>query len=167
MYRVAGKDKDGLALFVCLRGTNKTETYHQKLMIMFGASNASPQLADALLADHRHRYNVRAAWRAGLLPNSGHFDHGLILKIQAYSTELYGSPSFSAFPNPADILGPEETDGVRALVADPALLKAFEPLKVAQESWRLTSVEQFVAERMGGYAAPFTSVQTVEEKKLF
>jgi hypothetical protein len=167
MYRVVGKDSDGLTLFASLRGTNKTEVYHQKIMIMFGMSNASPLLADALLADHRHRYNVRAAWRAGLLPISNHYDHALILKVQQYSSELYGSPELSAFPSPRDILGRHEVDGVRALVASETLLKAFECLRQPQPSWSLSKVETFVGERMGGYAAPFTPVHTMLEMKLY
>ena len=59
LYTVNGCDKNGLTLFHCIRGTNSVEGgVHNSIRKNFGSLNASPELADALLADFRHRHNV-------------------------------------------------------------------------------------------------------------
>jgi hypothetical protein len=54
-----GKDKDGLPLYRCYRGTNSLEDdAHQNTIRKFGLFGASPQLTDAAMAVYRLRYNL-------------------------------------------------------------------------------------------------------------
>lgn len=58
LYVKMSTDREGLAVYRCLRGTNSVEGgVHMLLMRIFGSLNASPELADAILADWRYRHN--------------------------------------------------------------------------------------------------------------
>ncbi|KAG2211076.1 hypothetical protein INT45_009770 [Circinella minor] len=58
-YFVHGRDKDGLTLYRCSRGTNSLEGgIHQNLIRSIGAFDASVEYVDALLADYRLRHNI-------------------------------------------------------------------------------------------------------------
>jgi hypothetical protein len=43
-------DKDGLPLYRCIPGTNKTKGLHQKLVMFFGHTRSGPQYSDLLLS---------------------------------------------------------------------------------------------------------------------
>jgi hypothetical protein len=59
VYQLEGVDKYGLNLYHCIRGTNSVEgSVHNPIRRNFASMNASPELADAMLADFRHRHNV-------------------------------------------------------------------------------------------------------------
>ncbi|MBT5895664.1 MAG: hypothetical protein HOH61_07150 [Rhodospirillaceae bacterium] len=75
-------DSDGLTLYKSMRGSNKTESYHQKLIRMLGAYNMSVPLADAIISEFNFRYSVKAGVRHRLLPDIGHYDHKLVYLIQ-------------------------------------------------------------------------------------
>jgi hypothetical protein len=52
----------GLTEYRCVRGTNNVEGgVHQNILMAFSSFSASPELADALLAEFRHRHNQRAS----------------------------------------------------------------------------------------------------------
>lgn len=58
-YYLMGKDRDGLPLYRCSRGTNSLEGgVHQNIIRKFGWFDASPQLADAALPVYRLRHNI-------------------------------------------------------------------------------------------------------------
>lgn len=60
-YRV-GKDRSGLSLYRCVRGTNGVEGgIHQNIIRFFGPFNASPQLAVCLLRDYVLIHNYRVS----------------------------------------------------------------------------------------------------------
>ena len=63
MYLETGVDSDGLTLYKSMRGSNKTESYHQKLIRMLGAYNMSVPLADAIISEFNFRYSVKAGVR--------------------------------------------------------------------------------------------------------
>ncbi|KAJ7291952.1 hypothetical protein C8J57DRAFT_1458569 [Mycena rebaudengoi] len=69
-------DKNHLTLYHCPRGTNSVEgAVHNPLRRNFAALNASPELADSLAADWRHRHNVDCgALHKNNLKYSGHYD---------------------------------------------------------------------------------------------
>ena len=81
-------DKDGLQIYHCIRGTNSVEgAIHNPIRQSFASLNASPELADALIADFRHRHNTDAGsfHKAGVR-YEGHYDPWLdheISKLQA------------------------------------------------------------------------------------
>ncbi|KAG2216993.1 hypothetical protein INT45_003031, partial [Circinella minor] len=58
-YFVRGRDKDGLTLYCCSRGSNSLEGgIHQNLIRSIRAFGASVEYVDALLADYRLRHNI-------------------------------------------------------------------------------------------------------------
>jgi hypothetical protein len=58
-YYKMGTDTDGLSLYRCYRGTNSLEGgVHQNIIRKFGSFGASPELADAAMADYRLRHNI-------------------------------------------------------------------------------------------------------------
>src|SRR6266446_6024563 len=60
VYTQEGIDKDGLLLYHCIRGTNSVEgAIHNPIRRNFASLNASPELADALIADFHHRHNTK------------------------------------------------------------------------------------------------------------
>ncbi|KAJ7174303.1 hypothetical protein C8R46DRAFT_88386 [Mycena filopes] len=72
-----GCDQAGLNLFHCIRGTNSVEgAVHTHIIKKFGSLNASPPLADALVADFRHRHNTEmdAVHIKGKTEYRGHHD---------------------------------------------------------------------------------------------
>jgi hypothetical protein len=81
MYYQMKVDKNGLPKYRCVRGTNSVEgSIHQKIVQQFGAFNASPQLADALLAEFRHRHNERCSIRN----RTNHPNIGILLFLNKY-----------------------------------------------------------------------------------
>ena len=59
LYQVRRKDKHGLNVYRCLRGTNSLEGgVHQNLNRRFGASNASVRLTVALMTEYKTRHNL-------------------------------------------------------------------------------------------------------------
>lgn len=77
LYVFEGTDEAGLNLYHNERGTNSVEgAVHTHIIRKFGSLNASPPLADALVADFRHRHNTEmdAVHIKGKSEYSGHYD---------------------------------------------------------------------------------------------
>ena len=77
VYVQEGTDKDGLLLYHCIHGTNSVEgAIHNPIRRNFASLNASPELADALIADFCHRHNnmdTGSFHKAGV-QYTGHYD---------------------------------------------------------------------------------------------
>ena len=76
VYTQEGTDKSGLPLYHYICGTNSVEgAIHNPICRNFASLNASPELADALIADFRHRYNTDSGsiHKAGF-QYQGHYD---------------------------------------------------------------------------------------------
>ena len=54
-------NKYGMPEIECRRGTNGTEAVHRKLHYTFAGLQTGPRMADALLAEFRHRHNIVCA----------------------------------------------------------------------------------------------------------
>ena len=65
MYYCTGRStKLGLPTFRSTRGTNRVETYHRHLGLIWGGHRAAPQLASSITVVHNHRRNHRMAGTA-------------------------------------------------------------------------------------------------------
>ena len=76
LYTFESQDKYGLVIYHCIRGTNSVEgSVHNPIRRNFASLNASPELADALIADfhHRHNYDVGSVHKLGK-SYLGHYD---------------------------------------------------------------------------------------------
>jgi hypothetical protein len=59
LYYKIKNDANGLPIYRCARGTNAVEgDVHMNIFKKFGSYNASPELAEACLADYRLRHNI-------------------------------------------------------------------------------------------------------------
>jgi hypothetical protein len=84
-------DQHKLQVYRCIRGTSSLEEFHQKLMLKIQMWNASPIHVHDVLANFRHRYNIRASERNRPdFPSIGHYDHHLIDRIQLLTRNIYG-----------------------------------------------------------------------------
>lgn len=102
LYVERGKDKDGLKLYKCLRGTNTVELWHQFIEMRFSSWNAGPEFALnalILLVDRRNK-RASAKNRADF-PNIGHYDHHLLDEIQIVYKDLFNLKRFNWW-KPAD-----------------------------------------------------------------
>ena len=96
LYTLQGHDKHGLTLYHCIRGTNSVEGgVHNPIRRNFASLNASVELADALIADFRHRHNldVGTFHKTGS-KYQGHYDAWLDHKI----LQLRGDITWSKIP---------------------------------------------------------------------
>lgn len=76
LYTLESQDKNGLPIYHCIRGTNSVEgSVHNPIRQKFASLNASPELADALIADfwHRHNYDTGSMHKLGK-QYLGHYD---------------------------------------------------------------------------------------------
>ncbi|KAJ3501690.1 hypothetical protein NLJ89_g9226 [Agrocybe chaxingu] len=63
LYYFQGKDKNGLSVYKCCRGTNAIEGgVHQNIVRWFGAFNAGPDFAVEILRDYRLYHNLRVGY---------------------------------------------------------------------------------------------------------
>lgn len=73
LYTIQGKDKDGLTVYRCLRGTNNVEGgIHQNIAKQFGSFNVSPCLAVNLICDYCLSHNLRASFLSLSMAESNH-----------------------------------------------------------------------------------------------
>ena len=81
----------GMEMIECLRGTNRTETYHKNLTTSFGQWNTGTWMAACLLSERRHRHNQRVDEKRRLgYPKIGHFDTWLIDLYQTLALKKHG-----------------------------------------------------------------------------
>ena len=79
VYFATQRDKNGLMIYRCVRGTNNAELWHHFLSTHFEPWNAGPRLANVLMSILVHRYNVRASERSRPdFSKLGIYDHYLI-----------------------------------------------------------------------------------------
>lgn len=90
LYTVKGKDSNGLNIYHCIRGTNSVEgAVHNPLRRNFSALNASPELADSLAADWRHRHNVDCgSLHKNGVKYAGHYDPWITDDIFRLSADI-------------------------------------------------------------------------------
>lgn len=95
LYYEIGPDSDGLMMYRCVRGTNDVEGHHSHLASRFAKVNhMSLQLSDSLLAELRHRHNLKTHLRVRCEGNQRamHYDTWLVDDIQRCTAELNGFP---------------------------------------------------------------------------
>jgi hypothetical protein len=91
LYVKKRKDRDGLQIYRCLRGTNAVELWHQYLEMRFSSWAAGPDFAQAAMDLLLNRRNCRASVRnRPNFPDFGHYEHYLIDEINDLFTYLYG-----------------------------------------------------------------------------
>ena len=85
------RNKYGMEMIECSRGTNRTEGYHKNITTTFGTWNAGIEMSDCLLREKRnqHNHNVAVARRPGY-PKTGHSDTWLDEEYQRLVERNHG-----------------------------------------------------------------------------
>jgi len=174
-YPLAKKDKHGLTLWRCIRGTSSVEgAVHQKIRSQIRSWNAGPVLADLLLMLIRHCHNMRAAIRN--IPgfkDVGHYDIGLVEEKNRATLHLYGSRMEGWLPVIDPSTGRGESFGIVPPVApDPEFLKARDEARVSEANG--TSAKQKPRMDAASYIArkqqqtiAYLGISTPREMKIF
>jgi hypothetical protein len=162
LYFVLDEDKiTNLRTYSCIRGTNFVEGgVHQKIIRNFGSFNASPMLADALLAEYRHRHNVDMGILRKGSRNAGHYCTWLIDSLKKVSSALMQdqapfSDHFASYEF--------NTTGERYGIVPVQMPDFFSPF---DEQMKLSPSLKYLS-RMLGTKFPILPVHTDKEKDLF
>ena len=76
-------NKYGFPLITSSRGTSDVENFHKQMLSLFGSWPLGIEMADALMAERRHRFNQRMSQRKRAnFPCIGHYDAWLIDHLQ-------------------------------------------------------------------------------------
>ena len=85
------KNKYGMELLTCNRGTNDTENYHKQIVIMHNAWTTRIHMSDCLLDNHDHCLNNNCFKRKHFnFPQVGHYDTWLIDLLQLLVQRNHG-----------------------------------------------------------------------------
>ena len=97
-YIRIGKDKDGLPIYRCMRGTSALEGFHRKMVKLLTGYTNDPLLALQLLSELCNRNNIRTSVKLGQLSSryNDFYDH------EIYEEDMLRCP----FVNPYDDLCP-------------------------------------------------------------
>jgi hypothetical protein len=156
------KDRDGLPLWRCLRGTGPAENAHSQYTRAFGQVRAGPMYSCAVLRNHHHRKTMRAAMahRPGF-PQIYHFDPELVDSVEQLNINVFGRTKYSNWPAFHEAVPSKRSPfGIIPLVEDCGRGGQRMPCEFLSPQLR------FLASSMDS-DLPYTPVATREEKRLF
>lgn len=166
LYQVSrAQDKDGLTVWRCIRGTNINECFHNKLSECLDLENCSIELADLLLQLFVDVYNQRAALRniPGTIDH-GHFDTGMIDKLNNLAEELTGAPLHPEHRNNTELyLQGEKVGVVRLYREDPSA----DLPNVKGKPWESYTGDLKYLSDLTGSKIPPVPIHTKEEHELY
>jgi hypothetical protein len=162
LYVPLQKDKFGIQIYRCLRGTNTVELWHQFLEMRFSSWNAGIEFAFAALTLLVHRRNIRQSekYRTNF-PKIGHYEHNLIDKIQEIHQAVYGRQKFEWWNSLADHALTKETFGVCPIVPEEK-----HDTFSANDIAHYPASMKFLAEKTK-CKVPFVPVGSKEERLIF
>ena len=157
------RNKFGLSLYYCLRGTELTEAAHKQLLQSIGTCATGIEMSDTVHFEHRHRYNHRMGERrrAGF-PLFGHYDSWLVDAIQILVEKNHNVLVYPTWANSQDWDETPETFGTVPLQPS-ELTEAVNALSISP---KLTPEKQYLADQQGVKIC-FTPVIYPDESKVF
>lgn len=160
------KNKYGMNIIECSRGTNRTEAYHKSLVTTFGTWHTGVEMSDYLLAERRHRHNHKVSEKRRFgFPKIGHFDTWKIDQLQNLYLENHGVQLYPNWTNASDYKCTDESfDTVALHHAD--LHAAMEERYKVVGDVKLTGDQLYMCEQMG-IRYPFLPFCHKEEKKQY
>jgi hypothetical protein len=163
------KNKYGIDMIECIRGTNRTEAYHKNLVVTFSHWHTGVEMSDCLLAERRHRHNHHCAERRrfGFI-RIGHFDTWYIDELQ---TMILKNRGYVLYPNWSNASEYKETDESFDTIAIHSVelhnaLKHEWDTRIDKTAVKLTSDQKYLCKKMGT-CLPFLPFSTAEEHQLF
>jgi hypothetical protein len=161
-------DKYGIKLIHCCCGTNDVENIHKHYHTIFRYT-AGIELGDCLLAERRHRHNIRMAiLRIPDHPNLGHFNTWQFDKLQILVDKNHGVLLFPSWINSTDYCDSPEsfvTVAIHSEELDKALKEQAET--ISDEIKDSYSGDLRFLCRQLGIPIPFLPVHGKMEYKLF
>ncbi|XXQ37259.1 SANT domain-containing protein [Plasmodiophora brassicae] len=161
-YTEVAVDELGLPVYHCSRGTNSLEGgYHRDLYRSMGSFGASLELADAILAEKRHRQLMRASVRHRAdVPFFGHYDVWNIELVQELALSVSSRLVYENWHPLKSFSATGEQFGLCRLI------KRSDAENGPQSTRQLTGCYAFAAKRFG-MAIPIMPMHLPEEFKLF
>jgi len=162
------QDVYGIALLECLRGTNRTESFHKQFIETFGGWHTGVAMADYLLAERRHRHNQHVSERRRWeFPRLGHSDTWLIDDLQLVVERNHNVLLYPHWSNTSDFEITPESFGTVGLHSK-TLGDAIEAIDVDMSiiKLKLTPDQLYLCSAMKTNL-PLLPVDTVQEHQLF
>ena len=165
------KNKYGMEVIECLRGTPRTEAVHKSLITTFGGWNMGVEMSSCVLAEFRHRYNHRCSERRRCgFPRIGHYDTWATDKIQNLVHKNHGRLLYSGWSNASDFKETDEsfdTTAIHSSRLHSALKQRWIELSSEEKSSvKLTSDQKFLCHEMNT-ELPFLPFATFDEYRAY
>ncbi len=160
------RNKYGMVLVECFRGTNRVEAYHRKLHPIIKSKNCGVRMSAALLAEMRHRHNqsISEQRRAGF-PKLGHYSTHKVDQLQELYLQNHGCVLYPGWDSASAYKATEESFDTIALHHS----ELHDALKATGEQLgavKLTKDLQYMCDAMG-VPLPFLPFSGEAEDKLF
>ena len=162
MFRFDGTDRNGLSLWIRLRGSTRAENVHQKMRVAFGPWSLGARTGHYLLQLVSFRYNINTGKRRCNDHDFGHPWLHFIDRIDNRVQEIYGRAIFPRHVNLSEFEHVKDfvSVGIGPLCYDKRFVSEGEPDK------RLVGDALFVATQMK-VTCPPRDIQSPEERKIF
>ena len=110
------KNKYGMEMIECMRGTNRTEAYHKNLVMTFGGHHTGLEMSAVHMGERRHMHNHNCSeLRQWGFPRIGHYDTWLIDQLQNLVMKNRNSRLYPNWSNTSDYKTTEESFDTIAL----------------------------------------------------
>ena len=165
------KNKYGMTMYDCSRGTNRVEGVHKNLISTFAGWNTGVEMSVALLGERRHRHNQRVAEMRRLgYPKIGHYDIWLIEELQELHLSNHGVVLYPDVTNSSQYIKTNESFDAVALqsaVVHDALKERCKVIETEKGSLpTLTRDLNFLCKSTGS-PLPFLPFSSAEERIKF
>ena len=164
------KDKYGLTLIHCSRGTNSVENIHKHYNTTF-RHTVGFELGDGLLAERRHRHNLKMAEkRIPDHPHLGHYNTWLVDKLQTLVERNHGVLLYPSWVSATDFRDTDEsfvTVAIHSEELDKALKEQIASIENFDDVKKTFTKDQQFQCQAHGVPIPFLPVDTKEEQRLF
>jgi hypothetical protein len=161
------RDGFGIAFLRCDRDTNALEGEHSNISDTFGSHSMGLEFADNILAERRHRCNIKASKKNRLdFPNIGHFDTWMIDALQKKVEENHQTLLYETWTCASDYAQTSERFGFVTL-ASPELKEQINGTVQLPPEYKMPPSLKFLSEQIGCIIAPQPWATTYEIKTLF
>ena len=162
------RDKWGIKLLLCRRGTNLVENIHRTYNRTFRRA-CGFELGDCLLAERRHRHNTRMARRRRCgYPKVGHYDTWLIDRLKLLTAKVMKKTIYESW-TPSILYRDTPETFVTVAIHSEELGEKLDRHwneKVNREKVKLTPDQKFYCSQTG-VPLPFLPVDGAHEYSLF
>jgi hypothetical protein len=162
------RNKYGMEIIECSRGTNRTEAYHKNIMVAFGSWAQGVEMSDCLLRERRHRHNQNVSEKRRFgFPRIGHYDTWLVDLLQILVMKNHGMRIYPDLSNTSDYIATDESFDSIALHShrlDDAVRERYAELH--KHSIKLTRDQRYLC-RVMGTPLPFLPFSCEQEYKAY